>query len=67
MTQPWDLIVIGGGSGGLACAPRAARHGAPVAAAGPGALGGTRGDGGCGPQKRMFHAAAVGPPPATGG
>jgi glutathione reductase (NADPH) len=35
MTQSWDLVVIGGGSGGLACAQRAARHGARVAIAEP--------------------------------
>ena len=31
MTQHYDLIVIGGGSGGLSVAERAARHGARCA------------------------------------
>ncbi|MGH8242672.1 MAG: glutathione-disulfide reductase [Steroidobacteraceae bacterium] len=57
MTQSWDLIVIGGGSGGLACAQRAARHGARVAIAEPGHLGGTCVNAGCVPKKIMFHAA----------
>ena len=57
MTQSWDLIVIGGGSGGLACAQRAARHGARVAVAEPGALGGTCVNVGCVPKKLMYHAA----------
>jgi len=57
MTQSWDLIVIGGGSGGLACAQRAARHGARAAVAEPGALGGTCVNVGCVPKKIMYHAA----------
>ena len=59
MTQSWDLIVIGGGSGGLACAQRAARHGARVAVAEPGQLGGTCVNAGCVPKKIMYHAADV--------
>ena len=59
MTQSWDLIVIGGGSGGLACAQRAARHGARVAIAEPGHLGGTCVNVGCVPKKIMYHAADV--------
>jgi glutathione reductase (NADPH) len=59
MTQSWDLIVIGGGSGGLACAQRAARHGARVLVAEPGALGGTCVNVGCVPKKLMYHAADV--------
>ena len=59
MTQSWDLIVIGGGSGGLACAQRAARHGARVAVAEPGQLGGTCVNVGCVPKKIMYHAADV--------
>ena len=57
MAQHWDLIVIGGGSGGLACAQRAAEHGARVVLAEPGAIGGTCVNVGCVPKKIMFHAA----------
>ena len=59
MTQAWDLVVIGGGSGGLACAQRAARHGARVAVAEPGPLGGTCVNVGCVPKKIMYHAAEL--------
>jgi glutathione reductase (NADPH) len=59
MTQSWDLVVIGGGSGGLACAQRAARHGARVVVAEPGHLGGTCVNAGCVPKKLMYHAADV--------
>ena len=59
MTERWDLIVIGGGSGGLACAQRAAEHGARVALAEPGPLGGTCVNVGCVPKKIMFHAAEL--------
>jgi len=59
MTQSWDLVVIGGGSGGLACAQRAARHGARVLVAEAGALGGTCVNVGCVPKKLMYHAADV--------
>ena len=59
MTQAWDMIVIGGGSGGLACAQRAARYGARVAVAEPGPLGGTCVNAGCVPKKLMYHAADV--------
>lgn len=57
MTQHWDLIVIGGGSAGLACAQRAAEHGARVALAEPGAIGGTCINVGCVPKKITYHAA----------
>ena len=40
MTENYDLIVIGGGSGGMAAAQRAAEHGAKVVLAEPGRLGG---------------------------
>ncbi len=59
MTQSWDLVVIGGGSGGLACAQRAARHGARVAVAEFGHLGGTCVNAGCVPKKIMYHAAEL--------
>lgn len=57
MATDWDLVVIGGGSGGLACAQRAAKHGARVALAEPGLLGGTCVNVGCVPKKIMYHAA----------
>ncbi len=53
----FDLIVLGGGSGGLAGAFRAARHGARVALLEPGALGGTCVNVGCVPKKAMWLAA----------
>ncbi len=59
MTLSWDLVVIGGGSGGLACAQRAARHGARVAVAEPGPLGGTCVNVGCVPKKVMYYAAEL--------
>ena len=59
MTERWDLIVIGGGSGGLACAQRAAEYGARVMVAEPGPLGGTCVNVGCVPKKIMFHAAEL--------
>lgn len=53
----FDLIVIGGGSGGLAGAFRAAAHGARVAILEPGELGGTCVNVGCVPKKAMWLAA----------
>ncbi|WP_133499806.1 glutathione-disulfide reductase [Cognatilysobacter terrigena] len=55
----FDLIVIGGGSGGLAGAFRAASHGARVALLEPSALGGTCVNVGCVPKKAMWLAAEV--------
>ena len=56
----YDLIVIGGGSGGLAAAFRAAEHGARVALCEPHALGGTCVNAGCVPKKAMWLAADLG-------
>jgi glutathione reductase (NADPH) len=53
----FDLVVIGGGSGGLAAAFRAATHGARVALCEPGLLGGTCVNVGCVPKKAMWLAA----------
>lgn len=55
--REFDLIVIGGGSAGLAGAFRAAGHGARVAMFEPDALGGTCVNVGCVPKKAMWLAA----------
>ena len=52
----FDLVVLGGGSGGLAAAFRAAGHGARVALLEPGELGGTCVNVGCVPKKAMWLA-----------
>ncbi|HEX6930438.1 MAG TPA: FAD-dependent oxidoreductase, partial [Gammaproteobacteria bacterium] len=55
----FDLIVIGGGSGGLAAGQRAAEYGARVAIVESGRLGGTCVNAGCVPKKVMWHAAEL--------
>ena len=55
----FDLIVIGGGSGGLAAAQRAAEYGARVALVESHRLGGTCVNVGCVPKKVMWNAAEV--------
>jgi glutathione reductase (NADPH) len=57
--EAFDLIVIGGGSGGLAAAIRASKHGAKVALLEPGELGGTCVNVGCVPKKAMWYAAQM--------
>jgi glutathione reductase (NADPH) len=57
--QVFDLICVGGGSGGLACAQRAAEYGAKVAVIEPHRLGGTCVNVGCVPKKVMWNAAGV--------
>jgi glutathione reductase (NADPH) len=59
VTKHYDLIAIGGGSGGIAVASRAARLGARCALIEPGRLGGTCVNSGCVPKKIMWHAAAI--------
>lgn len=56
--KKFDLIVIGGGSGGIAHARRAAEYGATVAVIDYGPLGGTCVNVGCVPKKVMWHAAS---------
>ncbi len=60
MSEQFDLAVIGGGSGGLAAAQRAAEHGAKVVLIESGALGGTCVNVGCVPKKIMWNAAELG-------
>ena len=56
-TQHYDLIAIGGGSGGLAVAKRAAESGKRVAIVEGGQLGGACVNNGCVPKKVMWYAA----------
>jgi len=55
--RSYDVVVLGGGSGGLAAAFRAASYGARVAMLEPAALGGTCVNVGCVPKKAMWLAA----------
>lgn len=57
MNSTFDLIVIGGGSGGLAVAEQAAHYGQQVALIDGSALGGTCVNRGCVPKKIMWYAA----------
>ena len=59
MKSTYDLIVIGGGSGGIAMANRAASYGAKVALIEAGKLGGTCVNVGCVPKKIMWNAASI--------
>ena len=58
------MIVIGGGSGGIACARRAAEYGAKVVLLEPERLGGTCVNVGCVPKKVMWNAAELAQAPA---
>ncbi|MDX5446217.1 MAG: glutathione-disulfide reductase [Zoogloeaceae bacterium] len=55
--EQFDYVVIGGGSGGVATARRAAEYGAKVALVESARLGGTCVNVGCVPKKVMWHAA----------
>ncbi len=57
MSEVVDLIVVGGGSGGIATARRAAEYGARVILVEAGRLGGTCVNVGCVPKKLMWNAA----------
>ena len=53
--ETYDYVVIGGGSGGLASARRAAMYGKKVALIEKGAMGGTCVNVGCVPKKIMWN------------
>jgi glutathione reductase (NADPH) len=57
MSKHYDLIAVGGGSGGLSVAERAARYGVKCAVIEKGPLGGTCVNVGCVPKKVMWFAA----------
>ncbi len=57
MTTQYDFLVIGGGSGGIAAANRAASYGARVALIENDRLGGTCVNRGCVPKKIMWYGA----------
>jgi glutathione reductase (NADPH) len=57
MADDFDLVVIGGGSGGIAAARRAAEYGARAAVIESGRVGGTCVNVGCVPKKIMWNAA----------
>jgi len=59
MSEKFDFIVIGAGSGGIAAARRAASYGARVAIIEYGRLGGTCVNVGCVPKKVMWNAASL--------
>lgn len=59
MDQNYDYIVIGGGSGGLASAKRAASYGTRALVIEGGPIGGTCVNVGCVPKKVMFNTATI--------
>ena len=58
-TNNFDIVILGGGSGGYACALRAVQLGLSVALVEKGKLGGTCLHNGCIPTKALLHAAEV--------
>ena len=63
----FDIVILGGGSGGYACALRAAELGLSVALVEKGKLGGTCLHMGCIPTKALLHAAEVADTAREGG
>src|SRR4051794_41813861 len=59
VADSFDVVVLGAGSGGYACALRAAQLGLSVALVEKGKLGGTCLHVGCIPTKALLHAAEV--------
>lgn len=58
-TNTFDIVILGGGSGGYACALRAVQLGLSVALVEKGKLGGTCLHNGCIPTKALLHSADV--------
>lgn len=59
MTQHFDFLAIGAGSGGIASANRAAKHGKKAAVIEAKAIGGTCVNVGCVPKKAMWYAGQI--------
>jgi glutathione reductase (NADPH) len=59
MSKHYDLLAIGGGSGGLSAAERAAMYGKKAAVVEMGRMGGTCVNVGCVPKKVMWNAASI--------
>ena len=59
MTQHFDFLAIGAGSGGIAAANRAAKHGKKAAVIEAKAIGGTCVNVGCVPKKAMWYAGQI--------
>ena len=59
VTQTYDYLVIGGGSGGIASARRAAQHGAKVGLVENNRMGGTCVNVGCVPKKVMWNTSRI--------
>ena len=59
MSDSFDLVVVGGGSGGIAAGVRAASYGARVLVVESGRLGGTCVNVGCVPKKVMWYGAEL--------
>src|SRR5215210_5405542 len=59
VADSFDVVVLGAGSGGYACALRAAQLGLSVALVEKGRLGGTCLHVGCIPTKALLHAAEI--------
>jgi glutathione reductase (NADPH) len=59
MAKHYDFLVIGGGSGGIAAAKRAAGYGARAAVIEAGRIGGTCVNRGCVPKKVMWNASTL--------
>jgi pyruvate/2-oxoglutarate dehydrogenase complex dihydrolipoamide dehydrogenase (E3) component len=61
MNKKYDLVILGGGSGGISCAKEASKLGARVLCidSRPEALGGTCVNVGCVPKKLLYQASSI--------